>query len=91
MSAGFDPAAFWGLTLRLFDLHMQGALRRMEREAESGNRLAYNTAALTGSAMGGKMPAYDKVFRKPVKPGAAQSADVLTANLLAMARAWGAK
>lgn len=90
VAAGFDPAAFWGLTPRLFDLHMQGAIKRFEREAEGSNRQTYNAAALTGAAMGGKLPKFEKVFRPRIKPGAAQPAEVLEANLRALARAWGA-
>lgn len=69
---------------------MQGAIKRMEREAEARNLQTYNGAALTGAAMAGKLPKFDRVFRPPIKSGAAQSAEVLEANLRAMARAWGA-
>jgi len=91
VAAGFDPSAFWGLTFRLYDLHMQGAIRRIERETEAMNRQAYNTAALSGGAFAGKMPTYDKAFRKKLQQGARQSAEVLEANLRALAIAWGAK
>lgn len=90
VAAGFDPAAFWGLTPRLFDLHMQGAIRRMEREADGRNLQTYNGAALTGAAMAGKLPKFERVFRPRPKAGAVQSAEVLEANLRALARAWGA-
>lgn len=90
VAAGFDPAAFWGITPRLFDLHMRGAVKRLEREAETLNRHAYNSAALSAGAAAGKLPKYDKVFGKALKPGVAQSAEVLEANLRALARAWGA-
>lgn len=90
IAAGFDPAAFWGLTPRMMDLHMQGAVRLLQREAETINRHAYNAAALTGAAMAGKLPRFDTVFRQKLRPGAAQPAEVLDANLRALARAWGA-
>jgi Pyruvate/2-oxoacid:ferredoxin oxidoreductase gamma subunit len=90
VSAGFDPSPFWSLTFRLFDLHMRGASRRIEREIETSNRHAYNTAALSGGAFAGKLPAYDKVFRQRMKVGAKQSAEVIEANLRALAIAWGA-
>ena len=76
--------------MRMYDLHMRGAIRRMEREADAANHHAYNTAALTGGAMAGKLPQFDRVFRPRLKSGAVQSADVLQANLLALAKAWGA-
>lgn len=91
VSAGLDAGAFWGLTYRLYDLHMRGAAKRIEREIELSNRQAYNTAALTGGAFAGNLPAYDKVFRKRISAGVRQSAEVLEANLRALARVWGAR
>lgn len=70
---------------------MDGARARIEREIETANRSAWNTAALVGAAMAGKLPAYDKVFGRKIKPQPAQSAAVLDANLRALAAAWGAK
>lgn len=90
VAAGFDPSAFWALTPRLFDLYMQGAIKRFQREAEAANLQTYNVAALTGAAMAGKLPKFDRVFRPKIKPGVKQSAEVLEANLRALARAWGA-
>lgn len=90
MAAGFDPVAFWQITPRLFDLHMRGATKRLQREAEIENRSAYNTAALTGGAMAGRLPRYESVFRQPLRAGARQSSEVLEANLRALAKAWGA-
>jgi len=90
-AAGFDPHLFWGLTFRLYDLHMQGGSRRIERDIEMRNRQAYNTAELSGVAFVGKLPKYDKVFRPKLTPGIKQSAQVLEANLRACAIAWGAK
>lgn len=45
--AGFDPAAFWGLTPRLYMIHMRGARKRIEMQAMADRALAFNTAALT--------------------------------------------
>lgn len=69
---------------------MQGAIKRLEREAEARNLQTYNAAALTGAAMAGKLPRFDKVFPRKLKAGAAQSAEVIEANLRALARVWGA-
>lgn len=66
---------------------MEGAARRIERQADSRNLQAYNMAKL----MGAKLPEFNQVFRKRPKPGMAQPGDVLEANLWALARAWGAK
>lgn len=91
MSAGLDPGQFWTLTFRTYDLHMTGAGRRIERQADMLNRHSWGTAAMTGAAMGGKLPKFEKVFRPRIKQGAAQSAEVLEANIKALAAAWGAK
>ena len=90
VAAGFDPAQFWTITPRMYDLHMQGAVRRIERDIEISNRLAYNTAALTGGAMAGKLETFDKIFGRKIRAVAPQSAEILEANLRALAVAWGA-
>lgn len=90
MAAGFNPSDFWTLTPRLYVLHMDGARDRIERDIDMKNRLAWNTAALVGAAMAGKMPSFDKAFGKRIQQQAAQSAEVLDANLRALAIAWGA-
>jgi hypothetical protein len=46
VAAGFDPAAFWGLTPRVYLVQMRGARKRAEAEARADRVLAYNTAAL---------------------------------------------
>ena len=69
---------------------MTGAGRRIERQADMLNRHSWGTAAMTGAAMGGKLPKFEKVFRPRIKQGAAQSAEVLEANIRALAAAWGA-
>lgn len=90
-AAGFDPLAFWGLTPRLFDLHMQGAKERLARELEISNRHAYSTAALAGASFAGKLPAFDKAFGKKLRSaGKQQSVEVMEASLRVLATAWGA-
>lgn len=93
MAAGLSPETFWGLTFRLYDLHMQGAAKRISREIEISNRQAWNTAALTGAAFGGKLPKFEKVFSSGgrVRASAKQSAEVLEANLRALAVLFGAE
>lgn len=70
---------------------MRGAVKRIEREAEFANRQAYNNAALSGAAFAGKLPDFDKAFGGKPKAQAPQSPEVLEANLMALAAAWGAK
>lgn len=72
--------------MRLYDLHMRGAIKRLEREAEARNRQAYNTAALSGGAFGGNLPDYDQVFRG-IEHSVEQSDEVLSANI----RLWAAQ
>ena len=93
IAAGFDPERFWSLTPRLYCLHMEGAAQRIERELESQNRQAWNTAALVGAAVGGKLPAYDRVFgRKKARPAplSRQPGQVVAAMVHQLAAAWGA-
>lgn len=56
------------------------------------NRAAWNTGALVGAAMAGKLPRYDEFF--PVEPVATdttpQTAAQLEAALYALAASWGA-
>lgn len=68
---------------------MRGAQKRIELQIDISNRQAYNTAALTGGAMGGKLPAFDKVFRPAPRNAKPQSAEVQEAMLDALARIWG--
>lgn len=91
IAAGFDPAAFGRLTPRLYQLHMNGAIKRIERDADLRNHQAYNTAALIGAAMAGKLPKFDEAFRKGIQKGVPQPPEVVEANLMALARAWGVK
>lgn len=92
-AAGLCPQGFWGLTFRLYDLHMQGAAKRISREIEVSNRLAWNTAALSGAAFSGQLPKFEKVFSSgsKVRAAAQQSAEVLEAHLKMLAIAFGAK
>lgn len=91
VAAGFDPLAFWQITPRLYDLHMQGVIKRIEREIEAQNRQAYHAAALTGLAMAGELPEFDKVFKpRRVAPVRPQSLVELEANLVAIGISLGA-
>lgn len=71
---------------------MRGAAQRIKLEIEMRNRQAWNTASLTGAAMGGKLPAYETCFG-PARPSARrrQSPEVLAAMGRALAAVWGAK
>lgn len=89
IAAGFDPSGFGRLTPRLFDLQMRGAVKRIEREADLANHQSYNIAALINAAMAGKLPKFEQVFG--VRIAAPQSDDVLEANFMALAKAWGAE
>ena len=46
MAAGLDPDAFWRLTPRLYLTHMEGAHKRMEREARDMAWAVWHVAAL---------------------------------------------
>ena len=70
---------------------MRAAQKRIELQIDISNRQAYNTAALTGGAMGGKLPAFDKVFRPAPRLAKPQPSQVQEAMLRQLAIAWGAE
>lgn len=91
IAAGFPPDEFWALTPRLYALQMRAALERMKIEMTMRNRTAWNTAALVGAAMVGKLPRYHEFFRteETVQRGP-QSPEQQDAALRVLAAAWGA-
>lgn len=70
---------------------MRGARRRVQLEIEMKNRQAWHMAGLTGAAMAGKLPPFERCFGKRPAPGRRQSPAVLAAMGRALAAAWGAK
>lgn len=88
VAAGFDPAAFWGLSPRLYVAHMAGAQRRAEMAHNDAMRLAYTTAVLTRVKT---MPKLEKLMVRKVKHQRRQSREELQAMCNALAIAWGAK
>lgn len=91
MAAGLDPTGFWQLTPRLFSAHMRGARERVQLDIDMQNRLAWQTACLSGLAFAGKLPKFDKVF--PATGGARsgpQSPEVQEQMLKRLAAGWGA-
>lgn len=66
VEAGFDPSDFWGLTLRLYQIHMRGAAARIRREQDQAKAMAWMTAAL-GRAT--KMPRLDALMRREGEGG----------------------
>lgn len=87
-SAGFDPAHFWGLTPRLYVLHMNGARDRLEMEQRNRAWLAWHVEALHRQK---KLPDLQKFAGGRAARPEPQSAEVLTAMGMALARCWGAK
>lgn len=61
MAAGFSPADFWGLTFRLYQIHMQGARARIQREADQGKALAWLVAKLSRVD---KIPPLERLLRQ---------------------------
>lgn len=70
---------------------MQAARARMRLEVAMRNRTAWNTAALVGSAMAGKLPRYDEVFPPAAAPAAIQTPEQQEVALRMLAAAWGAQ
>ena len=67
VAAGFEPAAFWKLTPRLYQVHMRGAHERMQREHDARVWLAWHTAFLPQAK---RKPRYEDLLSK--KPAARQ-------------------
>lgn len=61
VAAGFDPTGFWGLTLRLYQIHMRGAAARIGREQEQAKSMAWLAAALSRSK---KFPKLDEIVQR---------------------------
>jgi hypothetical protein len=79
VSLGFDPAAFWGLTLRMYMAHTKGAMQRLEREHGERAWQAWMTAALP---LMKKMPRLEELTkRNREKPDIAFRLSVLSASL----------
>lgn len=71
---------------------MRGAQQRLRLEIEMRNRQAWNTASLTGLAMAGKLPAFDRCFGTGgATPGPPQPPATLALMGRVLAAAWGAK
>jgi len=85
VAAGFDPAAFWSLTPRLYFVQMQGARDRLQREQRDRSWLAWHVAALMRAD---QIPDFTQfVEGVATKP---QTPEMQKAMVLALARAWGA-
>lgn len=85
VAAGFDPAAFWFLTPRLYLVQMRGVRDRLKREQEDRAWSAWHIAALSRVET---LPEYS-VFvgdRPKVQPP-----EVQQQMLVALAQAWGAE
>lgn len=87
-AAGFDPAAFWELSPRLFVAQMRGAVRRNENRRNAGIADAWLTAALSRAK---RMPKLERLLVRRLQPQRAQSREIMQAMCDALAAAWGAK
>ena len=85
VDAGFSPDSFWHQSPRSFQLAMEGVRKRAEREANERVQQAWQIAALSATAMDGKL--------KPMKHYLArQSANTQSpAEMLALIRSLGAR
>lgn len=70
---------------------MHAALSRLKIEMTMRNRTAWNTAALVGAAILGKLPRYDEFFRTDAPENSEpQTPEQQEAALRVLAAAWGA-
>lgn len=90
ISLGFDPVSFWGLTLRLYIAHTDGAKMRLEREHNERAWQAWMTAALPGMKKFPKLA--ELTIRKNEKIDVAFRLRVLSASLPTITQAeWRAR
>lgn len=79
-----DPALFWSLTPRHFQVVMRGVRHRMKAEAENRIAQAWQTAAFTGATQSkaGLKPLAHYLKRPPVRMSSAS----MLANMRMLAR-----
>jgi hypothetical protein len=87
-AAGFDPGAFWALSPRLYQAHMNAAAKRAERDQNMAMMQAYLTAGLMRAK---RMPRFETLIKRRLPKHRRQSREVLQAMCDALAAAWGAK
>lgn len=88
VAAGFDPAAFWELTPRLYLIHMMGSRDRMENEQSKLAWLAWHIAGLQRMK---DLPDPQRFISGTLASTQRQSPEQLQAMCNALAAAWGAK
>lgn len=90
VEAGLDPGAFWGLSLRLYQIHMRGASARIERQQDEAKAMAWLNAGLARAT---KLPPLAKVLERPGKEGDVEfRLRAVTARLPAITMAeWAAR
>jgi len=86
--AGFDPAAFWCLSPRLYLAHMKAANERRRAEQHSAAWLAWHTAGLHRAP---KFPEFADFANPATAVVAEQTPEQLQTMFNALAIAWGAK
>ncbi len=87
-AAGYDPAAFWSLSPRLYLAHMRAAAARAEQEHQQAAWMAWHIAALMRQET---LPDFDKFASGANAKPTIQHPLELQANLEVLAGAWGAE
>jgi len=62
VTAGFDPARFWQITLKEADRELSGAMKRRERESDERIWLAWHIVALDRTQ---KLPQLQDLLARP--------------------------
>lgn len=62
VSAGFDPARFWQITMKEADRELAGAMKRRERESDERMWLAWHIVALDRTQ---KLPKLQELLSRP--------------------------
>ena len=86
VSAGFDPARFWQITMKEADREFRGALKRRQREADERMSLAWHIVALDRTE---RLPRLQDILSKPDTPKRAQTGPEMLAAMKGIFFAFG--
>lgn len=85
VAAGFDPAAFWDLSLREYGAAMRGARARMQAEHDARAWLAWHVEALRRCR---SLPSFRSFLGGRTGPEAPQPPEEMQAMFDTVAAAW---
>lgn len=86
VSAGFDPARFWQITLKEADRELRGAMKRRQRETDERLWLAWHIVALDRTE---RLPKLETLLARPEAPRRKQSPEEMLTAMKGIFLAFG--